>query len=240
MKKSILLAFLVFVLCAGAYADVVTVAGSTDGSYVSSTVGSVTSTTWSFDPGNNLSTLVYAGGATFSGDTTLTGVDLGSLTLTNGGNGGNIKSGTAELDLTVTFTTPGGSTTIDDQLSLSIVNGANGMEVVVTGTPSNSFTFGTETFTVMVNGLYDAASGGSLLSSLSVDNPGSGKATATGTAYLLGTISACTTGADGCGGTITGSDTPEPSSIFLLGSVLFGVTNIVRKKARRAVQNNNT
>src|SRR5579862_5335265 len=98
MKKSILLAFLVFVLGAGAYADSMPVAGSTNGSYLagSGTNGTtVSGNTWTFEPGANQSTIVYAGGPNgtgggtcpngavnstcFNGSTTLD-INLGSLT----------------------------------------------------------------------------------------------------------------------------------------------------------------
>jgi hypothetical protein len=230
MKQFLLLASLASSLCVAGYADILPVIGSTTGTYLtgSATTGTASGTTWTFGAGANASTIVYdSGGTSFNGNTALD-INLGSLTLSNGGNGGlSPGSYSAELDLTVAFTTPVGSVVLLDLLNLTIDNGSNGFKLLLSGLPVESFTVGSTTYTVTLDGLYDAASGGNLLSSgLSVDNPGSGSSDPTiGTAYLRGTVTA---GSD----IIPTSAVPEPGSISLLFTALGGVAFSLRRKIK--------
>jgi hypothetical protein len=240
MNRSVLLASLALALCAGGYADVVPVAGSTSGSFLSgsATIGTTSGGTWNFASGANASSIVYSSsGTSFGTANTPLGINLGSLTLSNGGNGGAAPGTyTAELDLTVTFTTPVGSLVLPDDLTLTLTNGSHGQDILLSGLPTGSFTVGGETYSVTIDGLYSAASGGTLLTSgcsatapncLFVANPGSGSAPANiGTAYLRGTVTASSS----IGPPVPPSSVPEPGSVGLLLTVLGGIVFSVRRK----------
>lgn len=87
-----------------------------------------------------------SGGTSFNGNTPLD-INLGLLTLSNGGNGALSPGAySAELDLTVAFTTPVGSVVPPDLLNLTIANGSTGVKLLLSGLPVESFTVGATTY----------------------------------------------------------------------------------------------
>ena len=223
MFRSVALATLSLSIATVAYGDVVPVAGASTGVFSAPTTGTAVANTWTFGSGANESSIVF-GGLPFAGTTPLT-FNLGTLTLSNGGNGGlSPDTYTALLQITAAFTTPLGQNAIfDDTISLMVVNGSPEKKVAVSSVPGpKTFTTGGETYTVTFNGMFDAAIGGNDITSdpgLTVDNPGSGSADSTvGTAWLRATVTA----GPASGGTDT-SPVPEPGSLGLLLSAVGGI-----------------
>jgi len=226
IRKIVVMVALTAGVFTNAYGDSMPVAGSTAGAFTSVDTGSISGggSTWDFASKSNL---VYDNANTSFGDpfpqNTPLDINLGSLTLNNGSQGGlGVGDHFGVLDLTVTFTTPVGVAAISDGIKLTIDNGNGGTKVAVTALPLGSFIVSGVTYTVTIDGLYDAVSGGNLVSEIfTLDPHGSDPATSQ-TRYLRGTVTA-----SGVSETVV----PEPGSVSLLLTAISGVAfSLYRKR----------
>jgi len=214
-----------------AYADAMqSVGGNTSGTFSNGAGTAAFSTsgdTWKIYPGTgNESSIVVTGNSFGINNTPLTTL-LATLTLANGGNGGGDNTFTADMNLTVNFTTPGGSNfvTFIDGLQLTTATGGGGnknLNVAFGGLPGpQTFSFSGYDYTVTLDGYFDAASGGSPMSNLVSSNDGN----PTVSAYLRGTITS------EASTTVTPSAiVPEPISVGLMLTVIAGVGLAARRK----------
>jgi len=205
------------------------VGGNTSGTFSNGAGTAAFSTsgdTWKIYPGTgNESSIVVTGNSFGVNNTPLTTL-LATLTLANGGNGGGDNTFTADMDLTVNFTSPGGSNFVGfiDGLQLTTATGGGGnknLNVIFGGLPApQTFSYNGFDYTVTLNGYFDAASGGSLMTNLVSNNDGN----STVSAYLRGTITSEATTI------LIPSAVPEPVSIGLLLTVIAGVGLAARRK----------
>ena len=241
MNKILLLPVLSLALLSRVNAEQM-VEGSTTGTFsneASSTGGttSASGTTWTYYNGTGNASTVVVTGDNFGPSLTPLTTLLATLTVNNGGNGGGNDVFTADLNLLISFTTPAGqSTNLIDGLQLTTDTGGPGndtLDVSFGGLPGpQSFSFGGFTYTVTLDGYFDAATGGNSISDLVVYNPG-GNNTTSGNAYLRGTI----TSMQDIG---TASAVPEPSSVIFLATVIAGVVWLrLRNKFKLGVQHSN-
>jgi len=214
-----------------AHADTFPVAGNVSGSFATTQSGgtitttTTTNDTWKFVNGVNSTTVVYSAGPSFGVTNVPPNLDisLGSLSMTVAGNGG-IGNGTEtdNLNISVNFSTPSGTASFTDLLSLQVVNGSNGYRILFSDLPGpETFTVDGVDYTVTFDGMFDLETGGNNITEtgLRVDNGGNAAA-----GYLRGTISAE-------GSIPPSSVVPEPGSVSLLLTAFGGVAlSLYRKR----------
>jgi len=213
-----------------AYADVPQLVGGFTSGTFSNGAGttaafSTSGNTWKIYPGTgNESSVVVSGNVFGDSNTPLTTL-LAMLTLTNGGNGGGDNTFTADMNLTVTFTTPGGSNFAGFIDGLQLITDTGGqdnkdLDLSFAGLPApQTFSYGGYDYTVTLNGYFDAASGGSPMTHLVSSNDGN----PTVSAYLRGTITSQAS-------TVTEIANPEPISFGLMLTAIVGVGLAARRK----------
>jgi hypothetical protein len=220
MIRTLLLPVLTAWLFLPAYADlIVPVAGSTSGAFSNPTGGSsVAANKWTY--GNSETGYVLFTGAGFSGNTP-SYFEFGQIDLHNTSNGGNGLF-TANLGLTVSFTTPSGNLvnfTDGFQLTANSGNGGTDSLNLILDSPlpgDKTFTVGTDTYTVKYLGFFNSSSEHTTaVTSLSVPNSPGGEASA----YLWGNITA-----------VAPPNVPEPASIVLMGTLLLGVSGLLKRR----------
>lgn len=223
------LTVLATLLIAPIYADIAPVAGSSGGTFANPTGGSTAdANNWYYDGQNGFVTFT---GTSFSGSTPHS-FNLGSIVLSNSANQGD-GTFTADLDLVLTFTTPVGTVNFADGLQLNAQPGGgqsgHGDQLVLNfgGFPSaQSFTVGSETYTVSYDGFFNSADNeNTAVTSLFVtNNPGG-----TATAYLWGTITATPANSE-----ITEATVPEPGSVLLLLTAVGASAAGLRRRRKAA------
>jgi hypothetical protein len=215
MIKLFLLPATISVFLVPAFADVMSVTGSASGAFANPSGGSVNGATWTYYATD---TVTFAGAA-FNGSTPES-FDFGTITLNHPVNSGT-STLTADLDLTVNFTTPNGQhVNFVDGLQLQTQNGNHPDTLVLNfmGFPGpQSFTVGGETYTVSYSGFSSSSSTFASVSSLTVDRGSSGSA------YLWGSITADPN-------SVTTASVPEPGSVILLATVAGGIVLARRRK----------
>jgi len=162
---------------------------STAGTFLNPEIGAVNGSTWTFANADNTGSLSFGetSFATFGQD-----FSLGRLTLTNGGQGG-IGAGNHSVDLRIDilFEELDYHLSLVDAITLSIDNGSKGKKVVFAAIPTpRTFTTGGITYVVTFNGLFDAPTGGTNITStgLQVSNPSVHDPDNDGSAYLRATV----------------------------------------------------
>jgi hypothetical protein len=189
-----------------ASSDSMPVSGSVGGTFLESEIGSVSGDTWNFGNGANAGKIRFEAGPLAPGGTT-EAFSLGSLTLSDSGYGGagnGVYS--ANLKIDVNFTNPtAGLATFLDTLSLKLINGSQGVDLLFDSPPSaQTLPVGSNLYTLRFDGLFDAPIGGHDITAagLRVDNAAGPWAAHVDTAYLRATVFL--------------ASVPEPDSLTLL------------------------
>ena len=223
------------VFCAGilllpAYADNLSLSGSTSGQFSNPTGGSTASgNKWYY---SNTSDYVSFDGVTLFTGQTPSSFEFGRITLTNYANGPDATF-TADLNVIVNFTDPlGQMVTFSDGLQIIAKPGGgqsghgDGIDLAFHGFPGpQTFTVGKDVYTVSYDGFYNSATTNSVpVSSLFVaNNPGGSAA-----AYLWGSVSAERLQTESLRAPL--SAVPEPGSILLFATAAGGAFVSFRRK----------
>ena len=214
-----------------AYADPMT-SGYTTGTFLDPKIGTMYGSTWTFAEASHTSSFSFAETA-FA--TVGQPFSLGSLALRNGGQGG-IGAGNHIIDLRidVLFVDLDYRLSVSDAITLWVDNGSTGRKVAFAAIPPpQTFTRGGIRYVVTFNGMFDAPTGGTNITStgLQVNNPSVHDADNFGEAFLQATV----TSGDALSELALAS-IPEPHAVGLLlttGCIL-ALARFRNRKSRRA------
>jgi hypothetical protein len=155
----------------------------------------------------------------FGPATTPTGLlDFGQLSLIDVSGTVATETVTADLGVTLNFTTPPGQNVPLAFNNLEVIAIPNDFNILVNlpnNIPSQQFTVGSTTYTVNLAGFYQ---GNNQVTSLFAEQ-GDGAVTA----ELKGSITS-----------VTQSAVPEPTSVLLLGTLMVGISTVLRRRRTQA------